>query len=104
MNHRTVLRAEVVADIYAGPNCDQVKNLFRAHADGDMDESIDSADIVLKCKELPPGTIIEVRYPACPACGLARLDTLDASKKIIGHASKCECSFDWDKWAQDKYS
>lgn len=104
MDHQTMLRAEVIADVYGGENHDQVSNHFQVYAEGDMDEDTNNLDIILKCAELPPGTIIEVRYPACPECGLARFDKLDTQNRIIGHADKCPCGHDWNEWVLDQYS
>ncbi len=101
---RTVMRAEVKADCYSGPGCDQVRNQFEMYCDGDMDSDTGTTDIVIKCAELPPGAVVTIDYPVCPTCGIAREDKLDGQNKIVGHAPKCDCGFDWDKWVLDTYS
>lgn len=105
--HKTqeILRVEVKADVYGGKTCDEVSNYFNVYAEGDMQDSNDKEDIVLKCKEMPPGTRISVEYPSCPNCTEPRHDVVEAGKGITGHVKFCSgCGFNWEKWVLDNYS
>jgi len=107
IQHRTIMRAEVTPDVYAGNSFNEVKNRFTVSSDGDMKSSTNSNDIVLQCKQLPPGTRITVNYPCCPGCGTARKDKtefIDGLHQIVGHVDKCDCGFDWNEWVLDQYS
>jgi len=105
----TVMETEVIADCYAGPNCDEVKPLFRTYCRGDRESDTHTDDIVIPLKDLPPGARITVEYPACPVCGAARDDEFEFGEggilNITGHAKECDvCGFDWEKWVLENYS
>ena len=109
MSHETcvIMQTEVKADCYHGPDCNQVKNVFETYCEGDMDSDTHSEDIILKVSELPAGTIIKVEYPSCPECLQVRADLIEwnnGSGRVVGHASKCDCGFDWDDWVLNTYS
>lgn len=103
-----IMRTEVIADCYAGIDCDQVVPMFKSHCDGDMGSDTHKTDIVIKLKDLPPGAVITVSYPECPECDCPREDKFEslsgARLKIVGHKEKCTCGFDWEKWVLDRYS
>jgi acyl carrier protein len=107
LQHHQIMGAEVKANVYAGDTCDQVENYFHVYCEGDKEASDDRDDIVIKVDELPPGTLISVKYPCCPECGQARCNEMEPSEgrwKITGHAAKCSCGFDWQEWVQCRYA
>jgi len=107
-NHHVIRTDKVVADVYAGEKLDKVEKHFETYCDGDMDSDRHQEDIVFSLKDLPPGAIISVQYPCCPECGVAREDEYKTNPgcamEIIGHASKCQCDFDWENWVQEEFS
>jgi len=105
---RETMRTVVETDIYYGDSCNEHKNHFTTYCDGDMSSDTHTDDIVVKLGDLPAGATISVQYPTCPNCDLAREDTFEHLKggrmKIIGHAEKCDCGFDWLNWIEEQYS
>jgi hypothetical protein len=102
-----VMRTEVKVDCYDGPEGDQHKKYFNVYCAGDMSDSDDCADIVIKLSDLPAGARISVTYPMCPECGLPREDCFepkDGKWQIIGHDAECECGFDWLEWEEFEYA
>jgi len=90
MEYFEIMRAEQKPDCYGGENCDELIPMWDAYAEGDKESEHSDADIILKPKLFPPGTIVSVKIPCCPKCGV--------------NAEICECGFDWKDWAQNKYS
>lgn len=105
--HR-IMRAEVKADCYAGETCDQVRNHFEIYCDGDMQAYTSREDLKIRLADLPAGAVVEVSYPCCPSCGAPRMDKFKSARggamRIVGHAEKCDCGFDWQEWVLNEYS
>jgi len=105
---KTMMRAEVKADVYGGPKCDEVSTYFSAWAFGDMEDDDFTEDITIQLSSLPAGAVVTVTYPCCPNCQLPREDKFEnigrGRMKIVGHADNCECGFDWNNWIQEQYS
>lgn len=99
INRHEVTWYEVNVDVYES---DRPKS-FEAYCDGDMDSDNLTGDIVIKLPELPPGARVSVKYPCCPECGDVRADNL-CSREVVGHATECECGFDWVNWENDHFS
>lgn len=107
--YHTIMETEVTADVYGGPNCDEVTKLFHTYCDGDMDSDYHTDDIIIQLKDLPPGAKIKVEYPCCPSCGMPREDVFEHMPggvlQIVGHANECDvCGFDWERWELEQYS
>lgn len=103
LSYYDIMNTEVVADCYSGENCDEVKKQFKTYCDGDMESDIHLDDIVIRLSELPVGARIKVEYPGCPECDMPRFDIFK-NNKIVGHADKCDCGFDWNQWILNNYS
>lgn len=105
MQLHVVMTAKVEVDCYAGPECDQHRKYFNIFCDGDMqDDNSSEKKLTIKLAELPPGAIVTVSYPCCPDCGTPREDKFSPSMRIVGHAKKCHCGFDWVKWTDEQFS
>lgn len=107
-DYHTIMQTEVKADVYGGPNCDEVSTYFNTYCDGDMQDDDHTDDIIIQVKDLPPGAKITVEYPCCPSCGIPRGDVLELKpggvREIVGHENMCECGFDWKIWVEEQYS
>ena len=105
---QTIMRAKVLADVYAGPKCDEIgEHSFWVYCDGATDSSTDHQDITLKASQLPPGARIRVEYPCCPECGMIRQEIReckDGKYYFVGFESKCICDFDWEEWVKNEFS
>lgn len=99
LEYLEVMWAEQKPDVYSGPNCDEHRPDWYGGALGDKGGSEGGMDVVeLKAEHFPAGTKIVISVPLCPECG----DSAD-----LGHFSKdqkCDCGFDWKKWADGEYS
>ncbi len=108
INQSTMMRAEVQADVYGGPECDVVSTYFNMYCEGDMDGDDSTDDIIIELSTLPAGAIVTVTYPCCPNCHIPREDEFESISggrmRIIGHVDKCDCGFDWNNWIQEQYS
>lgn len=104
MTHNLKMReeywAEMAPDVYAGPNCDEVRPNWRIDVEKEGPEDI--GDLVqLSARTFPPGSQIIIRIPECPQC---HTPADFAFNPITMSMDKCECGFDWNEWAQDEYS
>lgn len=108
IEYQQLMRTEVKADVYGGDNCNEISTHFETYCEGDMDSGTHTEDIVLRLSELPAGAKVSVEYPCCPECGMAREDKFEhlpgGRMKVIGHADKCDCDFDWVEWIRNQYS
>lgn len=106
MGHE-IMRTEVIADCYAGDNCDEVRKQFKTYCAGDMDSETHDENVTIRLRDLPVGAVISVTYPTCQKCGEPRQDDLRfrANRwRLVGHHEKCSCGFDWNEWILDNYS
>ena len=94
MEYQEIMWAEAKPDVYDGENCDQIRPLWEAYADGDMDSDTFDHSIELCCKTFPPGTKVVISVPCCPECG----QQVEMCRTDEG------CEFDWDEWVQNEYS
>lgn len=91
-----VMRAEQAPDVYAGPNCDGMRADWRTNELGSKEPDTGGMDtLTLAAEHFPAGTKISISVPVCPNCG-------DDAQSADG--TKCQCGFDWEEWARDKYS
>ena len=94
MEYHEIMWAEQSPDIYAGPNCDDVKPGWKCFAEGDKGQEMGLAELELSAQHFHPGTKVIVMEPMCPEC-----------QQI---ASMCRydkyCDFDWDFWVDCEYS
>jgi len=93
LDYQEIMWAEQKPDVYAGPNCDEHRARWWIYADGDKQGDWDSR-LSLIANGFPPGTKVTVSVPCCPTC------KLDAQMC----AETGGCDFDWQKWAEDRYS
>jgi hypothetical protein len=106
-DYHAIMTAEVKVDCYAGKDCDQQRKFFSVCCDGEEEDSLNDKKLVINLADLPPGALITVNYPCCPDCGLPREDKMRNRRgayKIIGHAAKCSCGFDWLNWVEAEYA
>jgi hypothetical protein len=84
-----VMWAEMSPDIYEEGTPGQ----WHSQCEGDMD-SDHIEQISLDAKDYPPGAVVKVYLPCCPRCNQ------DAEMC----ASDEGCDFNWQVWAECKYS
>ncbi len=77
-----------------GPTCDQHRSFWNTYSEGDKDSEDHSDPIILDITSCPPGTIITVKIPHCPECGI----------ECPLESDICDCGFNWKEWVEYKYS
>lgn len=100
--HQT-MRAEMVADCYAGKKCDQIRPHWNAYCEGDKQDDDFDGPLVLDMRQFPPGTMVIVSEPVCPKCGEVRSPKFPQPKRGPIFAKKCDCGFDWEAWTHEQY-
>lgn len=102
--HRKTMWAEMAPDVYGGRTCDQIVPQWSCAAEGDKGDSDTQRVLELAARTFPPGTKVEIHEPLCPRCGELRHPKFPAPKRGPLFSGQCECGFDWDAWARDRYS
>lgn len=98
------MEAEIVADCYDGPTCDQIKPLIRAFAEGDMEaEQAGEDPVIFDRQYFPIGSRLTITTPICPDCG-AWWDAEHPPGNPPTYQTTCECGFSWEEWVLDTYS
>jgi len=97
LQYRETMWAMQKPDCYDGPNCDRLKAAWSCYCDGDKQGEDGLEELELAASTFPYGAKVVVSLPICPTpeCGL------DAGYATDG---KCQCGFDWNKWALNEYS
>lgn len=86
-----VLSAQAIMepDVYKEP----YKARWNTHFEGDKDNELSDACLILDPAQWPAGTIIQIHMPTCPVCH----DTQENCESI-------DCTFDWNEWIIDCFS
>jgi hypothetical protein len=92
MKYLDVFNAEQSPDCYHGKDFDEHKHYWKAFAEGDK-ESDALTEINLSAELFPAGTIITVKEPCCPDCGVPASICIES-----------ECEFDWKQWTEIEFS
>lgn len=101
---RETMWAEMKPDCYDGEECDQIKPVWSAYADGDKEGEDAVGDLELLANNFPPGTKVVISEPCCPKCDEPRWPNLPKQDGIPLYSGPCGCGFDWDEWVLNQYS
>ena len=89
-----IMWAELSPDVYAGPDCDEVKPQWYCFAEGDRGGEHMIEPLELSPEHFHPGTKVLVLEPQCAQCG--QIATMCRDDE--------DCDFDWDDWVLCEYS
>lgn len=87
---RPIMWAELKVDCYSGPECNQHRRYWDGFGDGDKEGGEIGEVIELAASTFPAGAKVVVSIPVCPDCH--------------EDAEMCQCGFDWEKWAEERYA
>ena len=91
MQYKTTMTAVMEPDVYSS---NPMEPQWRCSCDGDMGDEVGLRLIELAASTFPAGTMVEIRVPLCPDCGMESSHTIE----------NCECGFDWSAWAEHNFS
>ena len=100
---RETMQAVMRPDCHSGETCDQLRPRWFGSADGDKDGDGEIGETVnLSAATFPPGTVLKILVPECPACGDLPCAGPDLGSGAGYRVPDCECGFSWDSWARDR--
>ena len=97
-NLMEIARFEQSPDVYHGDNCDERRPRWITQTRSGPDEAGKDGVLQIDCATLPAGTVVTVSVPECPEC------TIPAEDPVGGVVPNCQCGFDWEAWAGDRFS
>ncbi len=99
-----ITRIEVKTDVYDGKNCDEHRNYFEGHTEGDMGSETISGDITIELSTLPAGSVISIEHPECPECLETPEMIFNQNSRVTGFKDICECGYNWKEFRENEYS
>lgn len=115
IDHQEIMWATMKPSVYGGDSCEEHEPCWDCYADGDMEGGPLDGNIELSAETFAPGTKVIVKSPVCPECdtipeksfapeAVNLREPMEKDKTIMQHVWRCQCDFDWRKWAEDQFS